>query len=336
MKKKISVIFIVTILALTLTFVFVGCENMINNNNNNNSTSAQSSELIAVSATSSALILDNMQSSTSGIALGRDDDSLKGKPLTDEEIEEVKAQLSVLENYIGDNAPSVTQSTLSSGDAYFGEYEYKMVVVTKDMHGNDYEYTLYFNQEKIGEKTEYDDDDDKLSTGNQEFEFAEEFKLTGIVVSGENTYELSGIKENKEEFDDGQKETESTYKMTIKKSQDEYVVFEQSLEEEDGETEQKYEYKIYSQGKLVKEFSIEFEKEFGEQEVEMKSIENGQIFQVSYESEVINGKERIKAEVLKDNKIVEVIIRVEGSGTEEDPYRHIYTYGEIEDIEYDD
>lgn len=342
MKKKIIAITTTILMCLALVLTVVGCSNVENlfnkNNNTNNNTSQSGANLVAFSASSSAVILDEMQDSASAIATAREDNSLKGTELTEEEIEEVKAQLAVLENYMGENAPVVTEGTVGSGDAYFGEYEYVMTVTTKDMHGNDNVYTMYFNQTKIGEKTEYDDDDDddRSPSGSIDFEFEEEFSINGVLVSGENVYTLDGKKEVQTETDDGETESESTYKLTVKKSESEYIVFEQSVESEAGESEEEYSYKVYVDGRCVKQFSLEFENELNEREIEMTTIEDGKYFTVSYESEIVNGKERIKAEVMKDNKVVEVYITVEGSGTEEDPYRHIYTYGEIEDVDYDD
>ena len=102
---------------------------------------------------------------------------------------------------------------------------------------------------------------------------------------------------------------------------------------EEGETEQKYEYKIYNNRELVKRFELEFETENNKQEIEMKSYENGQVFQCKYEKKTRNGKDYIEAEVMKDGRMIEVFITVEGSGTEEDPYRRDYTYGEYEDLD---
>ena len=52
-----------------------------------------------------------------------------------------------------------------------------------------------------------------------------------------------------------------------------------------------------------------------------------------YEKKTRNGKDYIEAEVMKDGRMIEVFITVAGSGTEEDPFRHEYTYGEYEDFD---
>lgn len=334
MTKKIIAIATTVLMCLALAFSIVGCAGGFPDNTDKNN-ARNSANLIAFSASSSALILDEMQDSSASIALASASGAVEGATLTDEEIEEVKAQLAILENYIGENAPVVTEGAVASGDVYYGEYEYVMTVSTKDLHGNDNVYTMYFNQTKTGEEIEYDNDDENPS-GSVDFEFEEEFAINGILVSGDNVYTLEGKKENESETEDGITETESSYELIVKKSDSEYIVFEQSFENEADESEQEYSYKVYVGDRCVKEFSLEFENELNESEIEMTTIEEGKYFTVSYESGIVNGKERIKAEVTKDNKIVEVIITVEGSGTEEDPYRHIYTYGDIEDIEYDD
>lgn len=338
MKKRNFTIIIISILCLAMAITVIACtipDNIAGNNNNNNNNSQEfESNLVGISASSAALLLDEMQFANAGIATFKED-SQEGQTLSQEDIDLVKEQLALLENYMGENAPTIVQESIGSGDAYYGEYEYKMTITTKDMHGKNYNYTIYFNQTLIKEGVEYDDDD-YIGSGNQEYESFDEYRIEGIVVSGENTYTMIGEKTNETEYEEGETESESTFKMIVKQSESKYIEFEQTIEKEANESEQKYEYKVYDNKKLIKQFELEFEEELGESEVEMKSIENGQIFQVKYESEMHQGKERIKAEITKGDKLIEVYIRVEGTGTEEDPYRHIYTYGEIEDVEYDD
>ena len=298
MKKKNIVLAVILTLCLALSSLLVAC-GLDNTSNKNNSgiDFSSNAELVAMSATSSALILDEMQTNTAlAAALGKDN-ALEGQQLTEEEIEEVKAQLAVLENYMGDNAISIEQSAPAEDDEYYGVYEIKMTV------------------------------------SKWEYETKQSFALEGIVISGENVYEMNGRKEVETETEDGVTESETSYKMTVRGDNGEYIIFEQSNEEEEGETEQQFEYKIYNDNQLVKRFELEFENEGNKQEIEMKSYENGQVFQCKYEKKVRNGKEYIEAEVMKDGRMIEVFITVEGAGTEEDPFRYVYTYGEYEDFD---
>lgn len=341
MKKKNIVIAVILTLMLALGTMLTACildTSPSANNNGNGGTIGNyttNSELVAMSATSSAVILDEMQQNTAlakALNLRNGDDSLEGVELTEEEIEEVKAQLSVLENYMGENAIKIEQSAPAEDDEYYGVYEVKMVASTKNLEGEAQVYTMYFNQTETKNEDKVDKDDHK-DESKWEYETEQEFALEGIVISGENVYQMSGKKEVETETEDGVTESETSYEMTVRGDNGEYIVFEQSYEEEEGETEQKYEYKIYNNRELVKRFELEFENENNEQEIEMKSYENGQVFRCKYEKKTRNGKDYIQAEVMKDDRMIEVFITVEGSGTEEDPYRHVYTYGEYEDID---
>lgn len=333
MKKKNIVLAVILTLCLALSSLLVAC-GLDNTSNKNNSgiDFSSNAELVAMSATSSALILDEMQTNTAlAAALGKDN-ALEGQQLTEEEIEEVKAQLAVLENYMGDNAISIEQSAPAEDDEYYGVYEIKMTVSTKNLEGATQSYTMYFNQLEAGNHESVDKDGHK-DESKWEYETKQSFALEGIVISGENVYEMNGRKEVETETEDGVTESETSYKMTVRGDNGEYIIFEQSNEEEEGETEQQFEYKIYNDNQLVKRFELEFENEGNKQEIEMKSYENGQVFQCKYEKKVRNGKEYIEAEVMKDGRMIEVFITVEGAGTEEDPFRYVYTYGEYEDFD---
>lgn len=331
MKKRNIVIAVILTLCIALSALMTACI-LDPAPSKTTSGGTSNSQLVAMSATSSALILDEMQQNPAvakALNLGGDD-TLEGKPLTDEEIEEVKAQLAILENYMGENAISLEQGAPAEDDEYYGVYEIKMTVSTKNLEGETTTFTMYFNQTET--KNESEVDKDGLEDESKwEYETEQEFALEGIVISGENVYEMTGKKEIESENEDGKTENETSYEMIVRGENGEYIVFEQEFEEEEGETERKYEYKVYDNRELVKRFEIEYETENNKQEIEMKSYENGQIFQCKYEKKTRNGKDYIEAEVMKDGRMIEVFITVEGSGTEEDPYRHVYTYGEYED-----
>ncbi len=333
MKKKNIAIAVVLTLIIALSATLTAC--LTDNPAGNGGTIGNytsNSDLVAMSATSSALILDEMQKNTALAAVLNKDNSLEGQQLTEEEIEEVKAQLAVLENYMGENAIKVEQSAPAEDDEYYGVYEIKMTVSTKNLEGETQNYTMYFNQTEKPNHESVDKDGHK-DENKWEYETEQNFTLEGIVISGENVYTMNGKKQVETETEGLETESETSYTMTVRGENGEYIIFEQSYEEEDGESEQQYEYKIYNNRELVKRFELEFETENNKQEIEMKSYENGQVFQCKYEKKTRNGKDYIEAEVVKDGRMIEVFITVEGAGTEEDPYRYVYTYGEYEDFD---
>lgn len=333
MKKKNIAITVVLTLIIALSATLTAC--LTDNPAGSGGTIGNytsNSDLVAMSATSSALILDEMQKNTALAAVLNKDNSLEGQQLTEEEIEEVKAQLAVLENYMGENAIKVEQTAPAEDDEYYGVYEIKMTVSTKNLEGETQNYTMYFNQTEKSNHASVDKDGHK-DENKWEYETEQNFTLEGIVISGENVYTMNGKKQVETETEGLETESETSYTMTVRGENGEYIIFEQSYEEEDGESEQQYEYKIYNNRELVKRFELEFETENNKQEIEMKSYENGQVFQCKYEKKTRNGKDYIEAEVMKDGRMIEVFITVEGSGTEEDPYRYVYTYGEYEDFD---
>lgn len=333
MKKKNIAIAVVLTLIIALSATLTAC--LTDNPAGSGGTIGNytsNSDLVAMSATSSALILDEMQKNTALAAVLNKDNSLEGQQLTEEEIEEVKAQLAVLENYMGENAIKVEQTAPAEDDEYYGVYEIKMTVSTKNLEGETQNYTMYFNQTEKSNHESVDKDGHK-DENKWEYETEQNFTLEGIVISGENVYTMNGKKQVETETEGLETESETSYTMTVRGENGEYIIFEQSYEEEDGESEQQYEYKIYNNRELVKRFELEFETENNKQEIEMKSYENDQVFQCKYEKKTRNGKDYIEAEVMKDGRMIEVFITVEGSGTEEDPYRYVYTYGEYEDFD---
>ena len=108
MKKKNIVIAVILTMTLALGTVLTGCilDNQPSGGTNGGTIGnyTTNSELVAMSATSSALILDEMQENTAlakALSLSNDN-SLEGQKLTEEEIKEVEEQLAVLENYMGE------------------------------------------------------------------------------------------------------------------------------------------------------------------------------------------------------------------------------------------
>lgn len=356
MKKKLLTFVLTVAISLTVLFSFIACDfDNINNknlgNDNLNNITKNTSSLVAFSTVSSAIILDTMQGQTAlSESLLKDYDycddrycddydckthcgnnqgsnnqyaGMSGQELSEEDIAYVQEQLSILDSFMGESAPVVNQSVVADNDEYFGTYEYKMTALVKDINGIEYSYTMYFNEELHSVKEE---------NGKFEFESEENFKIDGIVISEESTYALSGTKQVEKEQDGFEEETEITYKMRVEKSQTEYIVFEHSQENEGNESEQSFEHKVYQNGTMIKKFELSIENENNENEIEMKSYENGEIFTVEYESEVKGGKEIITATIVKNGERLVVKITPEGDGTQENPYRLVYTYGEKEHI----
>lgn len=357
MKRKLMIIATVAVVAL-LSFALVACTNNDSDKVNGNGSGADLStkDIFAFSASSSAIMLDEAAAEQSGEAVvsvsgTREEQTVLpsqsaqssaaaqspayGSELTEEEKQMLMEQLAVLENFIGDNAVTVTEALVGEDSAYFGIYEYSMIIATNDLSGVRHTFEMYYNQTYLGTEVDYDDDKPFFGQNGGDFEQEESFRLDGVVLYQGIEYQLTGIKEIETEVEHGQTETETKIEIIVKKSAGEYVRFEQEMSTEADETEQEFSYEYYQNGRKVKEFSLEIGVENGKKEMEMTSIENGKTFKVEYEEKrAANGKDFIEAEVVQNGVKTEVIITVEGAGTEEDPYRYVYRHGDDDWFEY--
>lgn len=353
MKRKLMIIATVAVVAL-LSFALVACTNNDSDKVNGNGSGADLStkDIFALSASSSAIMLDEAANSRNGSAVSVSDVSAEapaqaaqsgaaaqspayGSELTEEEKQMLMEQLAVLENFIGDNAVTVTEALVGEDSAYFGIYEYSMIIATNDLSGVRHTFEMYYNQTYLGTEVDYDDDKPFFGQNGGDFEQEESFRLDGVVLYQGIEYQLTGIKEIETEVEHGQTETETKIEIIVKKNVGEYVRFEQEMSTEADETEQEFSYEYYQNGRKVKEFSLEIGVENGKKEMEMTSIENGKTFKVEYEEKrAANGKDFIEAEVVQNGVKTEVIITVEGAGTEEDPYRYVYRHGDDDWFEY--
>ena len=353
MKRKLMIIATVAVVAL-LSFALVACTNNDSDKVNGNGSGADLStkDIFALSASSSAIMLDEAANSQNGSAVSASDVSAEapaqaaqsgaaaqspayGSELTEEEKQMLMEQLAVLENFIGDNAVTVTEALVGEDSAYFGIYEYSMIIATNDLSGVRHTFEMYYNQTYLGTKVDYDDDKPFFGQNGGDFEQEESFRLDGVVLYQGIEYRLTGIKEIETEVEHGQTETETKIEIIVKKDVGEYVRFEHEMSTEADETEQEFSYEYYQNGRKVKEFSLEIGVENGKKEMEMTSIENGKTFKVEYEEKrAANGKDFIEAEVVQNGVKTEVIITVEGAGTKEDPYRYVYRHGDDDWFEY--
>lgn len=330
--KKMFICLLAVIVTVMLAATFTACNP---SGNSDKLMSGKGGNDIAFSIGSSAAMLGDIQNDSAtnvAVSLTVSEGALiasEGSLLTEEEKEEVKQQLSVLENFIGENAITSTDEKVGADDTYSGTYENLLTIKTKDLTGYEIVYKLYYNLTEKGEPITRKD--------GGETETIQAFTLDGIVINGEATdeiYTVSGGRTIETETEGLKEEVESKLSFVITQTEGEYIRFVLEEEIEGSESEQEYKYSYYNNNKLVKEFSIEYEQENNENGIEMKTYENGEVFAVEYEKKTVGGKERIEAEIMKEGISREIIITVEGDGSEANPYRHIYRWGET-DIDED-
>lgn len=124
-------------------------------------------------------------------------------------------------------------------------YETKETIEYKDVDGVNKEVTLYYNS-SIKEEKEAD-------------EIEAEETMIGVMKTNEFEYPFIA----KNEIENEKDELEASYEITIKTSNDSYLVSKWSIEEENennvNKKEEQYSYKVVENGRTVKEYSYEFE-----------------------------------------------------------------------------
>lgn len=206
--------------------------------------------------------------------------TLKASEVTEEQIEKINEYLGIMEQMLGDEDKPLDVITVESEREGF---EHKMVITTKDINFNEIEYVLYYNEIFKNDEDILDEDDEIES------------RLEGILVVGENEFEVIGEKEIEDD------EMEISFEARIDSKN--WVRIEQEIESD----EMEFKYSVCVDGvKNVTKISIEKEKD----EVKMKLTfaEDKNKTQYFFKVETEDNKKVIKIKVVNDE--LSAVIRV--------------------------
>lgn len=221
--------------------------------------------------------------------------------LTDESINKIKNYLPSIEAGLL-NQDEMIKSVSSESDKE--GYATKLTITYDDINLKESSITLYYNESEFvpndeeenddwynrGHHKDDDEDKDGKKHANEDSKKPaepEEYKsfLEGIVVIDGVEYEMKGKKEVEAD------ESEISFKYFLNETS--YVCVEQSIENEDSETEREFEYKVVDNGKMIYNYSLELEND--EVELKTKSLEDGKMV-LEFKFMEREGKKIIKAE----------------------------------------
>lgn len=235
-----------------------------------------------------------------------------------ETVEEVKLQaekfneyFSALDSFLGDEIVSTT--TEENTDSQY-PYELKMVISGKDFNGEAVNYTMYYTETLLGERSELeldeiDDDDDEIDdddtddkTDGEESE--KEFRLDGVMVIDGVAYQLEGERKEEQEADESESELKIRAYADIADKKT-YIQMEQEHSIENGESETEYVYSIYSDGVLIEQTAVEFEteNEDGKEETE---------YELEFRSGTGRGRYSVEREVKNNTTEIKVKYNIDG------------------------
>ena len=164
-----------------------------------------------------------------------------------------------------DTTKYFTNSEVTQDDEYYQTYNLKMTFTIPTIDGQQ-DLVMFYKEVRTDTHEEIDDDEVELEVNTT---------LEGVLVDGENEYDVVGMREYEKEG----RETEVSYEFTTysKQNRSDYVRIEHEKDNEEIE----YQYSIYKNGAKVSDTQVEFENERGKKSLELEFKTNQT--QVKYE-----------------------------------------------------
>lgn len=287
MKKKIISIVCALALIGTMTAALTACD--VKGGGNAAKVKVNANDVYALSALTGAEYLDQTESGATGAA-----ETTRPGVITDADVSGIKDCLKMFDDIISGGGISQNVAENTDKDGEFKEYPFVMTVTV----GNTgITAKMYYKEVNTVTETEIDDGEEETEVSTT---------LSGVMVFGDQKFDVTGKKEI--ETEGNEKETSIEFTTKSKANPLNYVKIKQSVEVENGAQEIEYEYEIYENGEKAREFKLEVEDENGKTEVSFKmEIEN-----VPEETEYkiikgdVDGKFKIKYEKGKEKGFITV------------------------------
>jgi len=287
MKKKIISIVCALALIGTMTAALTACD--VKGGGNAAKVKVNANDVYALSALTGAEYLAQTESGATGAA-----ETTRPGVITDADVSGIKDCLNMFDDILAGGGISQNVAENTDKDGEFKDYPFVMTVTV----GNTgITAKMYYKEVNTVTETEIDDGEEETEVSTT---------LSGVMVFGDQKFDVTGKKEIETEGN----ETETSIEFTTKSKTNplNYVKIKQSVEVENGAQEVEYEYEIYENGEKAREFKLEVEDENGKTEVSFKmEIEN-----VPEETEYkiikgdVDGKFKIKYEKGKEKGFITV------------------------------
>lgn len=287
MKKKIISIVCALALIGTMTAALTACD--VKGGGNAAKVKVNANDVYALSALTGAEYLAQTESGATGAA-----ETTRPGVITDADVSGIKDCLNMFDDILAGGGISQNVAENTDKDGEFKDYPFVMTVTV----GNTgITAKMYYKEVNTVTETEIDDGEEETEVSTT---------LSGVMVFGDQKFDVTGKKEIETEGN----ETETSIEFTTKSTTNplNYVKIKQSVEVENGAQEVEYEYEIYENGEKAREFKLEVEDENGKTEVSFKmEIEN-----VPEETEYkiikgdVDGKFKIKYEKGKEKGFITV------------------------------
>lgn len=306
MKKKIISIVCALALIGTMTAALTACD--VKGGGNAAKVKVNANDVYALSALTGAEYLAQTESGATGAA-----ETTRPGVITDADVSGIKDCLNMFDDILTGGGISQNVAENTDKDGEFKEYPFVMTVTV----GNTgITAKMYYKEVNTVTETEIDDGEEETEVSTT---------LSGVMVFGDQKFDVTGKKEI--ETEGNEKETSIEFTTKSNTNPRNYVKIKQSVEVENGAQEVEYEYEIYENGEKVREFKLEIEDENGKTEVTFKmEIENApEETEYKIIKGDVDGKFKIKYEKGKEKGFI-TVEAVEGG------YKLTYNNGYFEVI----
>ena len=307
MKKKIISIVCALALIGTMTAALTACD-VKGGGGNAAKVKVNANDVYALSALTGAEYLAQTESGATGAA-----ETTRPGVITDADVSGIKDCHTMFDDVI--SGGGLTQ-TVEKNEAVEGLYKDYPFVMTVTVGNTGITAKMYYKEVNTVTETEIDDGEEETEVSTT---------LSGVMVFGDQKFDVTGKKEI--ETEGNEKETSIEFTTKSKANPLNYVKIKQSVEVENGAQEVEYEYEIYENGEKVREFKLEIEDENGKTEVTFKmEIENApEETEYKIIKGDVDGKFKIKYEKGKEKGFI-TVESVEGG------YKLTYNNGYFEVI----
>lgn len=287
MKKKIISIVCALALIGTMTAALTACD--VKGGGNAAKVKVNANDVYALSALTGAEYLAQTESGATGAA-----ETTRPGVITDADVSGIKDCLNMFDDILAGGGISQNVAENTDKDGEFKDYPFVMTVTV----GNTgITAKMYYKEVNTVTETEIDDGEEETEVSTT---------LSGVMVFGDQKFDVTGKKEIETEGN----ETETSIEFTTKSKANplNYVKIKQSVEVENGAQEVEYEYEIYENGEKAREFKLEIEDENGKTEVSFKmEIENApEETEYKIIKGDVDGKFKIKYEKGKEKGFITV------------------------------
>ncbi|MCI5497526.1 MAG: hypothetical protein MR412_02945 [Firmicutes bacterium] len=250
-KSKFLAIIAAITLCLPLALLLTACGGTKKQVNTN------SKEMYALSAISSAIYLQHEQNSVvksmKAVNLAQTQTE-KPASITDEDLAGTESCLTMFGDVIKNNGYTQTVEKNTDSSEELKKYNFVMTISIPNL-SNIGVYKLYYDEIATETQVEIEDEETETEISTT---------LEGVLIANETHFKVEGKKTIETEGDN----TEYSIEFKTYFDENNYVVVEQSSEN----NEHEYEYEIYKKGVKVQKIEIEFEKENNKTELKFELV----------------------------------------------------------------